>query len=76
MSKFDRQIDVSGLFCPRPLLEAKKALQQLQHGQVLKVITTDPAAIIDFKAFIVVSTHRLLRYEQVEKEYRFWLEKG
>lgn len=48
---FDLEVDASGLKCPLPILRAKKALAQLQSGQVLKVITTDPHAVRDFQAF-------------------------
>lgn len=48
---FDMEIDASGLKCPLPILRAKKALAQLQSGQVLKVITTDTHAVRDFQAF-------------------------
>ncbi|WP_233583162.1 sulfurtransferase TusA family protein [Candidimonas sp. SYP-B2681] len=47
----DLEVDASGLKCPLPILRAKKALAQLQSGQVLKVITTDTHAIQDFQAF-------------------------
>ncbi|MGB6102914.1 MAG: sulfurtransferase TusA family protein [Pusillimonas sp.] len=45
------EVDASGLKCPLPILRAKKALAQLESGQVLKVITTDKHAIKDFQAF-------------------------
>ena len=47
----DLEVDASGLKCPLPILRAKKALAQLESGQVLKVITTDQHAVRDFKAF-------------------------
>lgn len=47
----DLEIDASGLKCPLPILRAKKALAQLQSGQVLKVVTTDTHALQDFQAF-------------------------
>jgi tRNA 2-thiouridine synthesizing protein A len=47
----DLEVDASGLKCPLPILRAKKALAQLQTGQILKVITTDTHAIKDFQAF-------------------------
>jgi tRNA 2-thiouridine synthesizing protein A len=45
------QVDASGLKCPLPILQAKKALAKVQSGQVLKIITTDPHAVKDFQAF-------------------------
>ncbi|NYT46234.1 sulfurtransferase TusA family protein [Pollutimonas thiosulfatoxidans] len=47
----DLEVDASGLKCPLPILRAKKALAQLESGQMLKVVTTDPHAISDFQAF-------------------------
>ena len=47
----DLEVDASGLKCPLPILRAKKALAQLESGQVLKVITTDTHALRDFQAF-------------------------
>lgn len=47
----DMEVDASGLKCPLPILRAKKALAQLQSGQLLKVITTDTHALRDFQAF-------------------------
>lgn len=45
------EIDASGLKCPLPILRAKKALAQIESGQVLKVVTTDLHAVKDFQAF-------------------------
>jgi len=47
----DLEIDARGLRCPLPILRAKKALAQLQSGQTLRVLTTDPHALRDFQAF-------------------------
>lgn len=77
MNQFDLQIDASGQLCPQPLLQAKQALNQLKKGQIVKILTTDPAAVIDFKAFAAVSGHLLLHYEErAEGGHCFWLEKG
>ena len=47
----DKEIDTRGLSCPLPILKAKKALAELQSGQLLKVLATDPSSIRDFQAF-------------------------
>lgn len=47
----DKAIDLSGLSCPLPMLRAKKALADMQSGQILSVVATDPAAPTDFEAF-------------------------
>ena len=59
----DKEIDTSGLNCPLPILKAKKALTELQSGQTLKVIATDPGSMRDFQAFAKQTGNELL--EQV-----------
>ncbi|HUH58456.1 MAG TPA: sulfurtransferase TusA family protein [Candidimonas sp.] len=51
LPEFALEVDASGLKCPLPILRAKKALAQLQSGQILKVVTTDKHAVTDFQAF-------------------------
>jgi tRNA 2-thiouridine synthesizing protein A len=64
--KSDLVVDASGLKCPLPILRAKKALAQLESGQVLEVITTDLHAVRDFQAFAKQTGNTLLA--QVESE--------
>jgi len=40
----DKTLDTSGLNCPLPVLKTKKALEELQGGQILEVISTDPGS--------------------------------
>ena len=47
----DKTLDVKGLNCPLPILKAKKALAELQSGELLKVLSTDGGALRDFQAF-------------------------
>ena len=42
---FDTQVDASGLNCPLPILRAKKALAEMNPGQVLRVLATDPGSV-------------------------------
>ena len=46
-----KEIDTRGLNCPLPILKAKKALAELQSGQLLRVLSTDGGALRDFQAF-------------------------
>jgi tRNA 2-thiouridine synthesizing protein A len=59
-----REIDVRGYNCPIPLMRAKKALASMQPGEVLKVITTDPGAEIDFKVYAEASGNPILSLDE------------
>ena len=39
MSDFDQELDARGLNCPLPILRAKKALNGMAAGEVLKIVS-------------------------------------
>jgi TusA-related sulfurtransferase len=47
----NKELDTRGLNCPLPILKAKKALADMESGEILKVISTDPGSTRDFQAF-------------------------
>ena len=53
MVKLDiaKEVDARGLNCPLPILKAKKALGELQSGDLLRVLATDAGSMRDFQAF-------------------------
>lgn len=63
---FDQEVDASGLTCPLPILRAKKALAQMESGQVVRVITTDRNAIRDFQAFSRQTGNALVAQEEAD----------
>ena len=65
----DKEIDTSGLNCPLPILRAKKALSELESGQVLKVIATDGGSLRDFQAFAKQTGNELLEQQTVGSEF-------
>jgi tRNA 2-thiouridine synthesizing protein A len=72
---FDKELDTRGLNCPLPILRTKKALAELQSGQVLKVVATDPGAVKDFQAFSRQTGHQLLSHAEEQKEFIFFMRK-
>ena len=72
---FDQELDARGLNCPLPILRTKKALANLQSGQVLKVLATDPGAVKDFEAFSRQTGHQLVSQAADAKEFTFFMRK-
>ena len=60
-------LDTSGTECPIPVLKARKLAQTLKHGNVVKVIATDPLAEADFKHYCEQSHYQYLGCKK-EKE--------
>lgn len=73
--EFDKALDARKLNCPLPILRCKKALAELQGGQVLKVVATDPGSVKDFHAFCRQTGHEILSSETVGDEFVFIIKK-
>ena len=71
----DKEIDTRGLNCPLPILRTKKALGDVQSGQVLKVVATDPGSVKDFQTFARQTGHTLLSHAEANGEFTFFMKK-
>lgn len=72
---FDKELDARGLVCPLPILRTKKSLAEMSSGQVLKIVATDPGAVIDFQVFADQTGHALLSISESSEEFVFILKK-
>ncbi|MBV2235154.1 MAG: sulfurtransferase TusA family protein [Sterolibacterium sp.] len=76
--RFDKDLDARGLNCPLPILRAKKALNDMATGQILRVVTTDPGSVRDFNAFALQTGNELVSSTETDssaggKEFEFHL---
>jgi tRNA 2-thiouridine synthesizing protein A len=65
----DREIDTRGLNCPLPILKAKKSLNDMASGQLLKVVSTDPGSVRVFQAFARQTGNELMAQETVGSDF-------
>ena len=68
-----KELDTRGLNCPLPILKAKKALAEMESGQLLKVVATDPGSVRDFQAFARQTGNELIDQRTVGDEFIHWL---
>lgn len=71
----DKELDVRGLNCPLPILRTKKSLVDMISGQVLKIMSTDPGAVIDFQVFAEQTGNELLSLSEAAGEFTFYMKK-
>ncbi|HYF43012.1 MAG TPA: sulfurtransferase TusA family protein [Ramlibacter sp.] len=64
-----KEIDTRGLNCPLPILKAKKALTDMESGQLLKVLATDAGSVRDFQAFAKQTGNELVEQQTVGQEF-------
>ena len=65
----DIEVDARGLNCPLPILKAKKALNGMQSGQTIRVVSTDVGSVRDFQAFAKQTGNELLDQQTLGTDY-------
>ena len=71
----DLVVDTKGLACPMPIVKAKKALDGLTSSQIMEVQSTDKGSINDFQAWVKQTKHELIKYEEENGIYKFFVKK-
>ncbi len=64
------------LLCPLPVIRTQDKVKQLQTGDELEVICTDPGVMQDIPAWCRINGHKILSATQVEGEYVIVLRVG
>ncbi len=72
----EHELDAVGLLCPLPVLKARKRLQGLPQGALLRVRADDPAAVVDIPHFCAEAGHALLATEDDGTARIYTLRKG
>lgn len=69
-------LDARGLNCPLPILKTKKAMNAMQSGELLEVISTDPGSVKDLDAFCSQTGNEMLSSEEAGGEFKFQIRKA
>lgn len=56
----DAQLDARRLLCPMPVIKTQNRVRELNPGDVLTVICTDPGALSDIPAWCRINGHTVL----------------
>jgi tRNA 2-thiouridine synthesizing protein A len=73
--KADKVLDCSGLSCPLPVVKTSKAIKEIEVGQILLMLSTDPGSPADMEAWARQAGHRLLDAHQEDGKFLFYIER-
>jgi tRNA 2-thiouridine synthesizing protein A len=74
--KVDKVLDAKGLLCPMPVIKARKAMKEIELGQVLEIQATDKGAVKDFEAWARQTGNHLLDWNEGAGVYTFHIRRG
>ena len=71
----DRTLDCLGLFCPMPIVKTREALREMTVGQVLEMLSDDPASDPDMRSWARRTGNDLLAVHKNGAVYHFLVRK-
>ena len=63
------ELDTSGMECPIPVLKARKLVQSVSKGTIIKIIATDPLAEADFRHYCEQSKYQFIDIKENKKKF-------
>ena len=75
VTNHDKELDARGMNCPLPILRARKALNEMTSGQVLRIVATDPGSTKDFESFSKQTGNELLSQSAGEQDFVLYMRK-
>ena len=58
------QLNAKRLLCPMPVIKTQNKIKQLQPGDLLKVLATDPGVKQDIPAWCRINRHKFMTIEE------------
>ncbi len=71
----DAELDAQGLLCPEPLMLVRNRVRDLNPGDFLHIVATDPSTHRDFANFCRFMGHELLQADVDGEILHFWIRK-
>jgi len=68
------QLDARGLLCPMPVIKTQNAIRDLNTGDQLKVLATDPGVLHDIPAWCRVNGHKVVSSQEQDREIEVIIE--
>ncbi|NWO13197.1 sulfurtransferase TusA family protein [Virgibacillus sp.] len=69
-------LDAKGLACPMPVVRTKKAIAEINAGEILEVHTTDKGSKSDLTAWAKSGGHELVKEAEEGDVFKFWIKKA
>ncbi|MDX8367422.1 MULTISPECIES: sulfurtransferase TusA family protein [Bacillaceae] len=72
----NKVLDTKGLSCPMPIVKTKRAINEMNSGEILEIHATDKGATKDLTAWANATGHELLKATDENNVFKFWIKKG
>ncbi len=74
--KIDKSVDARGTACPGPLLAAKKAIGEIQGGQVMEILSADEGTRRDIPKWCTKKGYEYIRVIEDSGYFKLYMRKS
>lgn len=74
--KIAKTLDVKGLLCPIPVLKAKRTIGEINTGEVMEILSTDPGSKSDIPVWAKRTGHEVLEVKEEANVLTFYVRRG
>jgi tRNA 2-thiouridine synthesizing protein A len=71
----DKVMDLKGLPCPMPVVKVSKGIKEVEVGQIIEAVTTDPGSLSDFPAWARTSGNEIVKTDQDNGSIKFYIQR-
>ena len=62
------ELDARRMFCPMPVIRTQDKIKELNVGDTLEVVATDPGVLNDIPAWARINGHKVIETRDVDDE--------
>ena len=73
--KVEKTMDLKGLPCPMPVVKVSKGIKEVEVGQIIEAISTDPGSLTDIPAWARTSGNEIVKTEEAEDCFKFYIKR-
>jgi tRNA 2-thiouridine synthesizing protein A len=73
--EFQLELDAKGLMCPEPVMMLHGKVKEMEAGQVLKILATDPSTTRDIAKFCSFLNYELMKSDEVDGVFEYYIQK-
>jgi TusA-related sulfurtransferase/rhodanese-related sulfurtransferase len=74
--KVDRTLECEGLACPLPVVKTKKAIEELNTGEILEVRATDRGSVADLQSWSKRTGHQYIGLKEEGRVFSHYIRKA
>lgn len=75
-TEYDLELDARGLFCPEPVMMLHNRINDVQPGEVLRVVATDPSTTRDVPRFCQFLGHEMIHQAEEGDLFIYLIRRG